>query len=104
MNIKKELNAPRDEDSVSLEEHVKSSDVFNSKNSSITFDYHLNDKAIKTKLLKAAKRTPIEVEENSSSTNLVFSAGAWYHTVLPSVRYFEEVKGDKTLVKTTLLK
>ena len=29
--------------------------------------------------------------------NLVFSAGGWYHTILPSIKYFEEVnKEDKT--------
>ena len=50
----------------------------------------------KAKLLKAARRQPIEIEENSTSSNLVFSAGAWIHAVLPSVRYWNEVKESKT--------
>ena len=36
------------------------------------------------------------MEENSTSTNLVFSAGAWYHVVLPASNYFNDVKEEKT--------
>ena len=39
---------------------------------------------------------PFEVEENSTSSNLVFSAGAWFHVALPSAKYFGEVKAEKT--------
>ena len=96
MNMTKALNAPGSEEIMTIEEHVKSSEVYKNMNSPITFDYKLNDKASRSKLLKAAKRTPLEVDENSTSTNLVYSAGAWYHVVLPSIKYFEEVKDEKT--------
>ena len=94
--MKKALNAPECEEIVTIEEHVKSSEVLKNADSSITFDYQLNDKASKSKILKAARRTPFEVEENSTSSNLVFSAGAWFHVALPSAKYFGEVKGEKT--------
>ena len=64
--MKKAPNAPECEEIVTIEEHVKSSEVLKNADSSITFDYQLNDKASKSKILKAAKRTPFEVEENST--------------------------------------
>ena len=67
-----------------------------SHNPSKTFDYELNDKSAKTKLLKSSKRIPLEHEENSTSANLTFSAGAWYNVVQPSVKYFNEIKGNLT--------
>ena len=91
MNMKKALNASCSEEIVTIEEYVKSSEVLKKSNRSIVFDYQLNDKASKAKLLKAAKQNPMDIEENSTSSNLVFSAGAWYHVVLPSAKYFEEV-------------
>ena len=91
-----EVNAPVNMEIVTMDEHIRSSDIFKESRSVITFDYELNDKALKAKLLKAAKRTPLEFEENSTSCNLVFNAGAWYHDVLPSVDYWDEIKGDKT--------
>ena len=94
MNNKKTLCAPTSENIVTIEEHIKKSEVFISNGSVIKFDYVLSDKASKSKLLKAAKRIPIAVEENSTSKNLIFSAGAWYHTVLPSIKYFEDVHQD----------
>ena len=61
------------------------------------FEYVLSDKAAKGKLIKAAKRTtPFIVEENTSSSNLVFSAGAWQNAVGPAVKYWNQVEGDKT--------
>ena len=78
---------------LSIEQLVKNSVVDKNVN---TFDYKLNDKTAKAKLLKAAKRSPIEIEENSTSSNLVFSAGAWIHAVVPSVTYWNEVKSSKT--------
>ena len=95
MNMKKALNASCSEEIVTIEEYVKSSEVLKKSNRSIVFDYQLNDKASKKKLLKAAKQNPMDIEENSTSSNLVFSAGTWYHVVLPSAKYFEEVQGDK---------
>ena len=51
------------------------------------FEYELNEKASKQKLIKGAKRNPLEIVENSNSTNLVFSVGAWYQVVLPCLKY-----------------
>ena len=79
MNIMKALNAPMSEEIVTLDDHVKHSEVLRSLNASRTFDYELNDKATKAKLLKAAERSPLLSEENSTSSNLIFSAGGWYH-------------------------
>ena len=61
----------RNSHQVTIEEQVRGSELFNN---SITFDYMLNDKAAKSKILKGAKRLPLEVQENSSSTTLIFSA------------------------------
>ena len=73
-NIKmKVLNS---ENTVSIVEYVKNSEVSKNTNSPRIFDYYLNDKTSKAKILKSAKRNPMETEENSSSTNIVFSAGA----------------------------
>ena len=95
VKLDRALPAPLADEIMTMEEHIKGTEV--SKNSNmIKFDYMLNDKASKSKILKAAKRVPFEVEVNSTSQNLIFSAGTWFHAVLPSIRYFEEVKGDKT--------
>ena len=61
-----------------------------------THEYNLDDKAAKAKLLKGAKRIPLELVENTASCNLNFSVGAWNQVVLPSVRYWDSVKGEKT--------
>ena len=94
----KALNSPNSDHIVTIEDHVKSSEIRKNMNQSIiSFDYKLSDKASKSKLLKAAKRTPIIIEENSTSSNLRFSAGAWYHSVLPSAKYFDDAaKGENT--------
>ena len=61
-------------------------------------EYNLNDKTAKSKLLKSAKRSPLELTDNKSSSNLTFSVGAWNHVVLPSVRYWNSVKGEKSCI------
>ena len=96
MVVKEALNAPMSKEQVSIEEHVKSSDIHKKTSAFITFDYELNDKSAKAKLLKAAKRKSLEVEDKSGATNLIFSAGSWYHTALPAVKYWDEVKGEKS--------
>ena len=96
MNIMKAINAPSCEEIVTIEEHVKSSELFKKVDSVQVFDYELNDKSAKNKLIKAAKRPPIEVEDNSSSSNMIFSAGAWFEAMLPAVKYWNEVKGEKS--------
>ena len=79
-----------------VEDFVMDSEVINRKDNRRTFEYDLDDKAAKAKLLKGAKRIPFEIVKNSSSSNLVFSIGAWNHVVLPSVRYWNQSKGDHT--------
>ena len=96
MSPMKSLDANTNEELVTIEDHVKSSEILKNINPAIRFEYELNDKAATAKLLKAAKRMPIDVEENSTSTNLTFSAGAWFHVVQPSAGYFNDVKGEKT--------
>ena len=90
------LNTPITNEVVTLNELVQDSVLHKDTNSCITFDYELSDKASKVKILRAADRSPLELEENSSSSNLVFSAGAWFHVVLPSVQYWTKVQGEQT--------
>ena len=67
--------------------------------------YKLNDKAAKNKLTKGAKREPFDVIKNSISSNLDFSLGAWNYVVLPTIRYWNDVKDDKTCkVDNTVIK
>ena len=80
-------------DVITIDDQVRGSDYHND---SVTFNYELNNKSAKAKLLKGSKRPAIEVEDNSTSSNLVFSVGAWLATVLPAVRYWKEIKDDKT--------
>ena len=61
-----------------------------------TFDYNLKDKVAKSKFVKGAKRVPLEIVDNTSSSNLVFSLGAWNNIVLPSVEYWSTLKGDES--------
>ena len=55
MNIMKAINAPSCEEIVTIDEHVKSSELFKKGDSAQVFDYELNDKSAKNKLIKAAK-------------------------------------------------
>ena len=80
-------------DIITIDDQVKGSEYHND---SVTFDYELNSKSAKAKLLKGSKRAAIEVEENSTSSNLVFSVGAWLATVLPAVRYWKQIQDEKT--------
>ena len=89
-------DAPPNDELVSIEDHVKSSELLKNTNSTIRIDYELNDKAATEKLLKAAKRIAIDVEENSTSSNLTFIAGAWCHVFQQSANYWNDSKGDKS--------
>ena len=80
-------------DIMTIDDQVKNS-VYH--NDSVTDDYELNDKSAKSKLVKGSKRIPFEVEKNSSSCTMIFSVGAWLVAVLPAIRYWNEIKGDKT--------
>ena len=97
MQVKKIFEASCEGEVTTIDDHVKSSDLFKHSEGPRKFEYKLNDKLAKSKLVKAAKRTSaFIVEENSTSSNLVFSTGAWHNIVLPTVKYWNEVKDDKT--------
>ena len=75
---------------------VKDSEVSLYDEKERKFDYDLNDKSAKAKLLKGAKRGPFEVIKKSCSSNLVFNVGSWNKIVLQSISYWDQVKGDKS--------
>ena len=91
--------------SKSLKDLVKHSEIVNPNVDRRTHKYKLNDKATKAKIVKGAKRCPFEVVNSLSSSNLDFSLGAWNYVVLPSVRYWDQVK-EKTSCKvgTTVIR
>ena len=47
------------------------------------FDYQISDKSMKSKLVKGAKRQPMEIEPKQTCTNINFSGGAYQLTVMP---------------------
>ena len=81
-----------------IEDFIKESEVVKYDEDCRTFQYKLNDKSAKQKLIKGAKRIPFEIVDKSLSSNLVFSIGAWNNVVLPSVRYWDTVKLRKSCV------
>ena len=84
-------------ESESLTDLVKNSDIEeHNVDKNRVHKYKLNDKAAKAKLVKGAKREPFDVIKNVGSSNLDFSLGAWNYVVLPTVRYWNQVKDDKT--------
>ena len=52
------------------------------------FDYNLNVKSLKSKLLKSTKRPAFDITRNNGSSNLEFNIGSWRAVVLPSIRYW----------------
>ena len=58
------------------------------------FEYDLNDKNSKSKLLKGAKRPPFEIVKKNGSSNLIFNLGSWSKVVLPSIGYWNMNKID----------
>ena len=81
---------------ISIEKLVHESELIESVGSIRQFEFKLDEKAAKGKLIKGAKRIPFEVIKNSSSSNLDFSLGAWNNVVQPSIRCWSEAKGSKT--------
>ena len=75
---------------------VKDSELEPQGEESRTFVYNMSDKAAKNKLIKGAKRPPFEMVENTASYTLMFSIGAWNHVVLPSIKYWNQVKGTRS--------
>ena len=85
------MNIVEAKTSLSIDTHVeKSLSFMRSRN----FNYNLNLKAAKNKIIKGAQRTPFEIEANTTSSNIVFSLGAWFKTVLPSIAYWSSIAGD----------
>ena len=80
----------------SIDEFVKESEVTTFNENRRQFEYELNDKNIKSKLLKGAKRCQFEMVKNSGSINLIFNLGSWSKVVLPSIRYWDMNKNEKT--------
>ena len=60
------------------------------------FEYNLNDKNAKAKLIKGAKRETLDVVQNKGSCNVVFSTGSWSQIVLPSILYWKQSAEYKT--------
>ena len=81
---KKAIDLLNGEEIVTIEEHVEKSDTFKNMNGSRIFGYEMNNKLTKAKLIKGAKRKPIVLEKNKTSSNLIFSVGAWHKTVMPT--------------------
>ena len=93
---KKAIDLLNGEEIVTIEEHVEKSDTFKNLNGSRIFGYEMNNKLTKAKLIKGAKRKPIELEKNKTSSNMIYSVGAWHKTVLPTINYWRELKDDLT--------
>ena len=60
---------------------VTENELFKREDTVRQFEFKLDEKAAKGKLVKGAKRIPFEVIKNSSSSNLDFSLGAWNNVV-----------------------
>ena len=60
------------------------------------FNYNLNDKNAKSKLIKNCNRVPFETEEKSSCINLIFNVGAWLHVVHPMIQFMKQNMNNKT--------
>ena len=82
----------------SIDEIVKDSEIMKNDEIKRTFEYNMNDKAAKAKLVKGAKREAYEVVKNQSSCNIDFSVGSWNHIVLPTIQYFKKIRGEKTCI------
>ena len=81
-------------DVIGIDNLVKDTEAVKRGEKKRVFEYKLDDKAAKAKMVKGAKRIPFEVAANSSSLNLNFSLGAWSNVVLPSIRYLTQAKGS----------
>ena len=86
----------------SIDEIVRNSEMLKIGENKRTFEYNMNDKAAKAKLVKGAKREAFEVVKNQSSCNLDFSVGSWNHIVLPTIQYLNKIRGEKTCTVGTL--
>ena len=89
MNLRKALGPSVSKDVDASNDHVKASDYIDTiddqvkasvyHNDSVTFDYELNDKAAKAKLVKGSKRIPLEIEEKFYIHEHRFQCGSLAH-------------------------
>ena len=77
----------------------------NDTNAERVFDYDINKKKTKAKLLKGATRKNLEVEVKSSCVNLRFNDGAYYEVIMPLLNEWNDrvnsvvkVKGHDVLI------
>ena len=80
----------------SIQDVVDDSEILRTTENRRTFEYNLNDKNAKSKLVKGAKREPFDVVHNQLSCNLVFSVGSWKQLALPTVQYWSKNRINKT--------
>ena len=88
----------------SLECIVRDSELVKANDNERAFNYEINEKAAKNKLIKGAKRSVFEIVKNSSSSNLLFNLGSWHIVVLPSIRYWNNMKGETCTLGETAIK
>ena len=69
-----------------------------------SFEYTLNKKRAKAKLLKGANRRHLEVELKSGCANLRFSDGAYYKIVLPLLNDWNQKTGRMVEIDGTEIK
>ena len=80
-------------------------EVFGNKNDDgRVFDYALNKKKAKAKLLKGAKRENLDVEIKNGCVNLLFSDGAYFVLVLPLMRLWNRKVNEVFIVNETEIK
>ena len=96
MSLTKALTSSECEEIESIDDQVKYSELHKQSVGARAFHYKLNEKSAKSKLIKGAKRIPFLVQDNLTSSNLIFSVGAWRNAVLTAVSYWNEVKGTKS--------
>ena len=77
-----------------VEELVKNSEITKKDVKPRSFQYELNQKQAKAKLIKGAKRNAFDVENKSNSINLIFNLGSWSNVVLPSIIYWNQIKDE----------
>ena len=66
------------------------------------FNYAINNKRAKAKLLKGAKRGKhLVVESKIGCVNLIFSDGSYLQTVLPLLRTWQSKQNEKFCINET---
>ena len=104
MNSVQKLTSMNKSELKSIDHLLKETEIVRRGEKARVFNYKLDDKAAKGKLVKGARRIPFEVAANSTSSNLVFNLGAWNHVVQPSLRYFNTAKGSICKVGDTVIR